>query len=53
MRTGSLDPDNNLPKDRFEVKLALFEGYPRRPTKKEREMIEEQKKKKDLEKTFH
>ena len=53
MRTGSLDPENKLPKERFEVKKTLFEGYPRRPTKKERERIEEQKKKVDIEKTFH
>ena len=46
MRTNSLDPENTLPEDNFKVKLALYESYPKRPTKKERERIEEQKRKK-------
>ena len=48
-----LDSEGKLPEEDFEVKLALYKSYPRRPTKKERERIEEQRKKEVLEKRFH
>ena len=41
MIKSSLDPEDKLPKENYQVKLALYESYPRRPAKKERERIEE------------